>query len=353
MKINIVKSKLKLVGLVMVFALLLSSCGGVQAAPTATPLPTSTSRPTETPDPTKTPTLEPTATLEPAPTEEPVEEMPVQTEGSGLGLSGRQYNIEGGYTFRLPLIDYGFSTRGSTNTISREDEEILISLGTSMAPEVFPLEDALLSFYESAEADFDTLERGAPYEVMIDGGEALAIDVIGIFMGDNVLGRIVVANPHDTLYLFAFSIATTYAEVNHWADEGAETFDNVLSSIQFLPVELLEGACEISTDQTYGYEETNPIKVGISNEVDPLDIFAQMDGVIRQRVYLETLLGPGGETISYERQGSISGEDAILDIYHVTYPGLDQAIILYVDIYHFEYPQAPVGFTCERPFPLE
>ncbi len=110
-----------------------------------------------------------------------------------------------------------------------------------------------------------------------------------------------------------------------------------MESIEFTQA---DGECPIATDETYGYSESNPIRVGGDF----------ISGVSRERAYLDHLRGPNGETLSYERQGSLPSVDTILDIYNVTGPGVDE--ILYVDLYNYLELQAPVGFTCDGPFPL-
>lgn len=105
------------------------------------------------------------------------------------------------------------------------------------------------------------------------------------------------------------------------------------------PVQTSNG-CLISTDSTYGYTEENPIRVGGDF----------MDGPKRERAYLDNLLGPNGEGVSYVRNGSIPSGDVILDIYGVTVAG--KTLTLYIDMYGFTEPQAPVGFTCVGAFPL-
>lgn len=99
---------------------------------------------------------------------------------------------------------------------------------------------------------------------------------------------------------------------------------------------------EISKDKTYGYTKKNPIKVGGVN-----------DGPINERRYLNALSGPNGETVHYQRQRSccafktkngIMGS-GLLDIYEIRYDGLEEPIILYINMYDYEELKAPVGFT--------
>jgi hypothetical protein len=101
----------------------------------------------------------------------------------------------------------------------------------------------------------------------------------------------------------------------------------------------------LATDSTYGYTEQNPIKVGgVSRERGPQN----------QRAFLNALRGPGGERVQYQRQGSccqyktpngmIAGLGA-LDIYEVTYQGLSKPLRLYLNMYDYEQPRIPRGFT--------
>lgn len=103
---------------------------------------------------------------------------------------------------------------------------------------------------------------------------------------------------------------------------------------------------EVSTDDTYGYTEKNPIKVGgmatrASNELK----------------FLNALQGPNGEKIKFNRLGSccsfktknaLIGKTGLLDKYEITYAGLDKPTILYINAYDFESPMCPKGLTFIR-----
>ena len=102
---------------------------------------------------------------------------------------------------------------------------------------------------------------------------------------------------------------------------------------------------EVSTDKTYGYSENNAIMVGGVKE---------NSGPLNERRFLNALLGPNGETVSYTRQGSCCrvksknafiGEYGLLDRYEVTYAGLEKPIILYINMYDPGPLKAPAGFT--------
>lgn len=96
--------------------------------------------------------------------------------------------------------------------------------------------------------------------------------------------------------------------------------------------------CPVETDAEWGYTKAKPIKVGGS----------PMYGPARQRQFLQTLVGPGGQPIAFKRRGSYDSGDPriILDLYEVTYAGLEKPIELYLDLYRWEVPRAPSGFLC-------
>lgn len=96
--------------------------------------------------------------------------------------------------------------------------------------------------------------------------------------------------------------------------------------------------CAVETDAEWGYTKAKPIKVGGS----------PLYGAARQRAFLQALVGPGGQPISFKRRGSHDSGDprVILDLYEVTYAGLEKPIELYLDFYRWEIPRAPKGFLC-------
>ena len=98
---------------------------------------------------------------------------------------------------------------------------------------------------------------------------------------------------------------------------------------------------KISTDKTYGYTEKNPIKVG-----------GFENGPLSERNYLNSLTGPNGEKVLYERRGSCCAfktknspfGGGLLDIYAVTYEGKNDTISLYLNMYDKANLKAPIGF---------
>lgn len=95
-----------------------------------------------------------------------------------------------------------------------------------------------------------------------------------------------------------------------------------------------------SQDKSYGYTPGNPVKVG-----------GVRDGPLNERRFLNALTGPNGERVNYSRVGSCCGFDTpnspwggLLDIYSVTYKGLDSTVNIYINMYDADTLRVPVGF---------
>lgn len=94
-----------------------------------------------------------------------------------------------------------------------------------------------------------------------------------------------------------------------------------------------------SYDKTYGYTEKNPVMVGGTS-----------DGPKNERRFLNALAGPKGETIEYYRIGSCcpfntknSSFGGMLDMYNISYGGLEEDIVLYINMYDSDTLKVPVG----------
>jgi hypothetical protein len=99
---------------------------------------------------------------------------------------------------------------------------------------------------------------------------------------------------------------------------------------------------EVASDPEYGYSPERPIKTGPAASRLHL-------------LYLNSLRGPKGEVVEYERKGSCCEfEDkslplggGLLDVYKIKVDGSGEVVTLYVDMYRNrkEPLQLPVGFT--------
>lgn len=104
---------------------------------------------------------------------------------------------------------------------------------------------------------------------------------------------------------------------------------------------------EVSDDPTYGYTPENPIMVGSAGGNGPMN----------ERRFLNALMGPGGEAITYSRQGSccefrtkngLLGNSGFLDMYVVAHKGLEEEVILYINMYDSDTLKIPVGFKKKK-----
>ncbi len=107
------------------------------------------------------------------------------------------------------------------------------------------------------------------------------------------------------------------------------------------------GSSALNADGTvadsYGYSETNAIKVGGGN-----------NGPANERRYLERLTGPNGEPIAYVRLGSCcpfetknSAWGGMLDRYEIEIDGDPEKKILYLNMYDTDKLYAPKGFVLD------
>jgi hypothetical protein len=93
----------------------------------------------------------------------------------------------------------------------------------------------------------------------------------------------------------------------------------------------------------YGFSPDNPIHVG--------------GGPEGQRAFLETLRGPEGQPLAWRRLGSCCEFETpnglmglgLLDLYEVAYEGLEQPVILYLNMYDSGPVAAPAGFLLPGP----
>lgn len=95
-----------------------------------------------------------------------------------------------------------------------------------------------------------------------------------------------------------------------------------------------------STDETYGFTEKNPIRVGGTSPAN-------------ERRFLNSIFGPEGQKLTYERLGSCCHfktpngmlDTGLLDMYEVKYEGLKEPVVIYIDMYDYAPLAAPKGFT--------
>jgi hypothetical protein len=100
---------------------------------------------------------------------------------------------------------------------------------------------------------------------------------------------------------------------------------------------------KVASDPQYAYTPQKAVTVAGLAEQGPL----------AERMFLSALRGPNGEELQFTRQGSCcpfktSGSDlgeGLLDVYEVTYLGLEEPLVLYLNMYDKGEVLVPVGLT--------
>lgn len=306
--------------LIIIVLLFLAACG-------SEPEPTPTTTPTKIPLPTATATHTPTVTNTPTP-------HPTATQSL-------IYIPEGGFHFTPPW-NYQIDYQGYITNLADQNFEVWYTLAGILEPVPFETSgDLVFEFVMEIDSRDDiSFDLGEYYEYTIDGLVGTASDLTGTILDEPTDGLAVAVIINQDHFFFAIAISKNNQK---WLEEGLPNFEAMLASIRFDTSSVLpKDTCEVSTDETYGYTEENPIRVG----------GGAFDGPPRERAFLDSLLGPNGEDISYERQGSFGSGDTILDIYEITYRGSSDSITLYIDEYSYEDLKAPISFTCGSDFPL-
>ncbi len=101
---------------------------------------------------------------------------------------------------------------------------------------------------------------------------------------------------------------------------------------------------EYSKDKKYGYDKDYPINIFYYNTLQ--------DSINQQR-YLNALAGPKGEKISYKKLESCCPFPSkksdlgagFLDVYQLSWTGLQKPIILYLNIYEKGILMVPLGLS--------
>lgn len=102
---------------------------------------------------------------------------------------------------------------------------------------------------------------------------------------------------------------------------------------------------ETTDDKTYGYDPSNPVKVGGAKD---------NEGPLNERRFLNALQGPNGEEVTFFRAGScchfktpngLFGDGGLLDKYRVTWAGSADTLNIYINLYDYGDLKIPVGMT--------
>ena len=314
------------VSFIIVFTLALAGCSTSFFTAT-TAIPSATLAPTHTPIPTQTPTA--TSTKTPTATPRPIVQL-----GERLTVPA------GGFSFQVPIA-YASQIEEQQAFISDLEGTLIISFAGAQSTSS---EEAIIDEYLDviASRGDGEFEKTPANPVTVNGIDGQAFDLTGSMFGSPLQGKTFIVPIRSDHFLFGLAMSNLSSEEQSWEEHGSKVFEAVIDSIEFVEPQSA-GTCSIATDETYGYTQENAIRVGDGGEF--------LGGPAREEAYLNNLRGPNGELISYERTGSLSFENTILDEYIII--GLPTPVTLYIDIYSFEEPMAPAGFTCAGPFNLK
>jgi hypothetical protein len=106
------------------------------------------------------------------------------------------------------------------------------------------------------------------------------------------------------------------------------------------PTPLPEAVCFNTDDPTYGYSMDNPVRIGYDPRIAGDDAHQ----------CLPWLLGPQGQQLGTEVIEQIRHGGTTLCEVAIFYEGQEEPAVLYFDLYNYEQPRAPVGFTCGSPY---
>jgi len=104
---------------------------------------------------------------------------------------------------------------------------------------------------------------------------------------------------------------------------------------------------EVSSDKNYGYDQDYPVNLGfLPAKISDMNV----------KRYFGALTGPKGEPITYNKTDSCcpfpTKNDAmgagLLDIYEVTWEGLNKPKVIYINIYEKGAVKAPAGFGIKK-----
>lgn len=306
---------------VVMLIVTLSACTAVPtAAPTSIPSPSPTTSPTQTVIPSPTSTSLPIATSTEAASTEAINRLAV-SEGFTISVP-------------FPLL---YQVNKNIILIGDDEKTLNISFIGDTSKGGQPLPAVIDAYLASLEKRGFQFTKGKSTAVQIDGATGLTVELTATSGNLSFEGQAAAVSPRADLTIFGLALSKTDADQNAWQNSGKAAFDSLLSGIKFTDA---NAACPISTDKTYGYSQTNPIKVGGGD----------FEGPSRERAYLDHLNGPNNSQLTYDRQGSMDSGNTILDVFQIKGSGF--SAVLYIDEYNYSEPQAPVGFTCNGAFPL-
>lgn len=255
---------------------------------------------------------------------------------------------EGAFVFR-PItiwdstgVPMSLEINGEKISQSNAEETLFFSLVSEPAGTSTNVRACQETLLQRMTTDIPDLTAAPAQVIQSAGFEGLQTDLSGHLFSKPMLGSLIVFYPGERCFSL-LGLAADAQATKLWQSSGKYALEKILSSLNFSD-EPSQVTCQVSSDPEYGFSPEKPIQVGNIN---------LYDGISRMEAYLNTLRGPANEEIFYSRQTpSYNQQDEIVDAYQISYDGLTEPRLLYFDIYHYDTPLAPLGYTCESTFPL-
>ena len=286
-----------------------------------------------------TPTLlSPTATVIPATATKTSTPTPTASPTATAFLALLDYPVTfmaGGF-FMTPLRGYDKEVNTYQAFLRSQDEKVTIFLLAEAKPSgklPISIVKSYMEYFKEAVHDFS---EGESRDVVIDSAEGFSMDYAGTLEEERLKGRITVVFPEDSKILTI--IIQTTGE-GRWESEGELAYAAIVKNLSFFKPGI-SNACPIAKNPGYGFTLDQPIKIGGGGS----------NGPDREQEYLSGLLGPRGEIVGFFRSESIEKNGVVLDKYIVNYK--NDSKILYMDMYNYDNPRIPFGFTCSTVAPL-
>jgi hypothetical protein len=234
----------------------------------------------------------------------------------------------------FPLLS---QVEGNNIVVADKEDHFFIIFSTDPNEEQDSIEELLDLYFGALEKRGIVSSRNPSYEFKLNDMSGIRVDFSGTVQDVPMEGSAVAVPFKDNFVFIGFGLSRTELDADLWKNEGLPNFDKLTNSVAFFDKNV---ECPISVDETYGYTPENPIQVGGDN----------FNGPSRERAYLDHLLDSNGNTVTYNRNGSIMVDSVILDVYDVSTSS--ENVTLYLDEYNYSALQAPINFTCQGAFPL-
>ncbi|MEA4812366.1 MAG: hypothetical protein VB108_07355 [Anaerolineaceae bacterium] len=255
---------------------------------------------------------------------------------------------EGAYAFQ-PVTAWkatgeklNLNTQGSMASMTSPDKGLYLNLNSEKSGVNRNSGDCLNMIRERMGASMQAFKATDPEQVLGNNIPGLTTNISGQLEGQPLSGKLGAYFLNQRCFsLIAFNYGTD-ADAQ-WQAAGRYAYAKLSASLRFLD-QAQVASCQIAADSAYGLKADSPIRVGNTHIAD---------GLAREELYLNTLRGPQFQPITFTRLDPLyNAAGEIVDAYQISYEGLAEPLTLYFDIYKFEPPLAPIGFSCEAPFPL-